>query len=1145
MNNKIIIPSEQWLRLGIIVFMVAIVFGLSFSVAQASHLRSYNIPYDEGVEVDITPDGTKAVVRMQPALVNSTKKDFMIIDLATGNLTHADSMYYTNSQHAIAVTNTRAVVLSSSNGGNSNVHIYNLADNPPSHFVEFNIPYHEGKEVDITPDGTKALIRMERPFTGPYNNDLLLINLVTGIIRHNELMYSAGSEHSIAVTNTRAVVLTAGNGSNPNVRIYNLDVDPPTLRDTHIISNLCGKEVDITPDGTKAIIRMQPSTLHPKDSAFLVIRLSTGEILYHDTMYYTASENSLAVTNTRAVALSSSNGTNSNVNIYNLDENPIRRSASYVFPYLEGKEVEITPDGTKAIVRMRPPTINSSSVNALLVIDLSSGIIIFNDAMYQPKGEHTLAVTNTRVVALDASNGSNDNVKIYSLNPPSLIESHCIPNHVGKEVEITPDGIYAIVRMQPPTIHPSDSAFLIIELDSGFITYNDEMYYTGSEHSVAVTNTRAVALSSSNGYNRNVSIYKLDGHVRSFKITGYSNDIGYSMCLRRLNGNPYDFEIHNLFMPGIQSGGDGSMFAHQITYEINNTAPVIGDPNWIEAEIWPFPGLTNCFDVTVSNGDYFDLCFGPYGLDANDCVTWNHAVTFNPTIEEIFWEDIDCNYNGVPDDIDIADGTSFDDDGNGVPDECEGPGTGYLPVFTIEKTHNSYQGQYEYVSITTENVPLEMGGFDFLIAYDASALAFTGAEPGQLLEDCGWEYFTYRHGAVGNCGDACPSGLLRIIAIANTNNGPNQPSCYGPPDTDPYEMARMDYLVTNDRTFECMYTPIRFFWDDCSDNSISSVDGEVLYVSDHVYDFEGTEITDSTYGFPTYFGIMPECLEGGGPDKPTPIQFIDFVNGGIDIVCADSIDDRGDINLNGIANEVADAVLYTNYFVYGLPVFIAPVPQTAASDVNADGITLSVADLVYQIRIIVGDAQPYPRLNPIHADFTLENSILSIDAEIGAAFVVVEGNIAPSLMAENMEFKYAYDIENNQTRILVYSMEKDQTFLGEFLGGIGDRIETLEMASYEGTPIVVDLLPDKFELYQNYPNPFNPITTISFAVPNSVEYELTIYNTLGQTVEIFNGNADPGIVEVDWDASDFSSGVYFYKLSAGSFIDKKKMILIK
>ena len=110
---------------------------------------------------------------------------------------------------------------------------------------------------------------------------------------------------------------------------------------------------------------------------------------------------------------------------------------------------------------------------------------------------------------------------------------------------------------------------------------------------------------------------------------------------------------------------------------------------------------------------------------------------------------IDCNGNGIDDMEDIVAGFSIDAYENGVPDECE------RPIITIEKTHNTLQGMYEYVSITIENSDLEMGGFDFLIAYDASALTFMEATPGQLLEDCDWEYFTYRYGAFGNCGDAC------------------------------------------------------------------------------------------------------------------------------------------------------------------------------------------------------------------------------------------------------------------------------------------------------------------------------------------------------------------------------------------------------
>ncbi|HEX2897264.1 MAG TPA: hypothetical protein VHP63_04355, partial [candidate division Zixibacteria bacterium] len=137
----------------------------------------------------------------------------------------------------------------------------------------------------------------------------------------------------------------------------------------------------------------------------------------------------------------------------------------------------------------------------------------------------------------------------------------------------------------------------------------------------------------------------------------------------------------------------------------------------------------------------------------------------------------------------------------------------------IEKTHNTIQGAYEQVCVTLNAGSEQMWGFDFLIAYDNSALSFTSAVPGDVYDECGWEYFTYRYGANGNCSNACPSGLLRVVGLAETNNGPNHPDCYLP--TLPATLFCLNFLVTNDRTFECMYAPIRFFWVDCGDNTIS------------------------------------------------------------------------------------------------------------------------------------------------------------------------------------------------------------------------------------------------------------------------------------------------------------------------------------
>jgi hypothetical protein len=89
-------------------------------------------------------------------------------------------------------------------------------------------------------------------------------------------------------------------------------------------------------------------------------------------------------------------------------------------------------------------------------------------------------------------------------------------------------------------------------------------------------------------------------------------------------------------------------------------------------------------------------------------------------------------------------------------------------------------------------------------------------------------------------------------------------------------------------------------------------------------------------------------------------------------------------------------------------------------------------------------------------------------------------------------------------------------------------------------------IPVQFSLSQNYPNPFNPTTNFEFSIPNAEFVNLTIYDAMGRVVEILhNGELKPGIYEADWNASNFTSGVYFYKLSAGSFTETKKMVLVK
>lgn len=89
-------------------------------------------------------------------------------------------------------------------------------------------------------------------------------------------------------------------------------------------------------------------------------------------------------------------------------------------------------------------------------------------------------------------------------------------------------------------------------------------------------------------------------------------------------------------------------------------------------------------------------------------------------------------------------------------------------------------------------------------------------------------------------------------------------------------------------------------------------------------------------------------------------------------------------------------------------------------------------------------------------------------------------------------------------------------------------------------------LPLTYKLSQNYPNPFNPTTTIDFSLPKTQNVTLKVYNILGQQVaSLINGNMTAGYHSIRFDASNLSSGMYIYKISAGSFTSAKKMMLLK
>ncbi len=177
--------------------------------------------------------------------------------------------------------------------------------------------------------------------------------------------------------------------------------------------------------------------------------------------------------------------------------------------------------------------------------------------------------------------------------------------------------------------------------------------------------------------------------------------------------------------------------------------------------------------------------------------------------------------------------------------------------------------------------------------------------------------------------------------------------------------------------------------------------------------------------------------------------------------------------------------------------------------------------------------------------------------------IIIMSIIFAILLIEVLEaqIKISHDVFSNGIGNLTGSSQNIHSTIGQTLTGIyKNQKYTSEVGFWYAAYQVVtqateqqDLLPVIFEMFQNYPNPFNPTTTIKYSIPASLNpsqgvtlTQLKIFDILGREVAtLVNEAKAPGNYEVNFDAINLASGVYFYRLQAGSFVQTKKMMLMK
>ncbi|MCL5031489.1 MAG: T9SS type A sorting domain-containing protein, partial [Bacteroidetes bacterium] len=190
---------------------------------------------------------------------------------------------------------------------------------------------------------------------------------------------------------------------------------------------------------------------------------------------------------------------------------------------------------------------------------------------------------------------------------------------------------------------------------------------------------------------------------------------------------------------------------------------------------------------------------------------------------------------------------------------------------------------------------------------------------------------------------------------------------------------------------------------------------------------------------------------------------------------------------------------------------------------------------------------PYPIPYQNWTTVDLRSYNISTDQPFAVGFAIGSVPNTPGVMATDYASTSAY-------HSFTYLQTADQVSAPGWYyittNNAGDTVAIYLIRAYvslvTGVQPEIELTPNQFSLSQNYPNPFNPSTSIDFTLPKAEKVRIAIYNQLGQQVsQVADKEYSPGSYSIKFNGDNLSSGVYYYRIEAGSFVLTKKMILLK
>ncbi|MBT3635022.1 MAG: T9SS type A sorting domain-containing protein [Candidatus Marinimicrobia bacterium] len=173
-------------------------------------------------------------------------------------------------------------------------------------------------------------------------------------------------------------------------------------------------------------------------------------------------------------------------------------------------------------------------------------------------------------------------------------------------------------------------------------------------------------------------------------------------------------------------------------------------------------------------------------------------------------------------------------------------------------------------------------------------------------------------------------------------------------------------------------------------------------------------------------------------------------------------------------------------------------------------------------------------------DWGSENSIEYLyDYNLGSSYLVYEGN---EIIAENLTTSNYFDYNLDENQYFCYSID----YQGYHFSYSAPYNEQCMITPDSNLSIDENIIPSEFKLFPIYPNPFNPITNIKFSLPILSSVKINMYDLIGRQIDELSYNSlSPGYHTITWDASKYSSGIYFIRVNAEDYHAVQKVILLK